>query len=474
MLYRLSLGLLVFCLWSSVSFGQDSIEDQATFVTELRDAVTKNDTKAISDLLEKYPKVSLAIRNQARMQLGSLLLREKKNEEALTLFETAVTDAFQAVEGGESEQLMVNALTTASVMARSIAAEKLDGWIDRGINLVKSRIDPSKFDARQKSYADLLRIKLQSATRENAEALKSTLFEHIAKCEALFEADSKNPVAVSQMMSLWNLEMQFADPSQAKKVFEKASKLAEGITKENPTVASVSSYTGFVAAYASRNARSNPELAEQAIAQAKGVVAAIQSEDKGVKQSIDNFLKSIKSLELTISSTKALTAMIGQPAPEIDPLKWVNGEALTSVKQLEGKVVLLDFWAVWCGPCIATFPHLKHLDEVYGPKGLTILGVTRQYNYAWDEEAGQASRKTTPVAVEDELQMLDKFIGKYGLKHRTMLTPPSSDMQERYHVTGIPHAVVVDKKGVVRLVKVGSGEQNANEIEEMIKKLLEE
>jgi hypothetical protein len=47
-------------------------------------------------------------------------------------------------------------------------------------------------------------------------------------------------------------------------------------------------------------------------------------------------------------------------------------------------------------------------------------------------------------------------------------------MQERYAVTGIPHAVLIDKQGIVRLVKVGSGSQNAEEIESMIKKLLDE
>jgi hypothetical protein len=55
-----------------------------------------------------------------------------------------------------------------------------------------------------------------------------------------------------------------------------------------------------------------------------------------------------------------------------------------------------------------------------------------------------------------------------------MVTPEKSDMQERYAVTGIPHAVLIDKQGIVRLVKVGSGSQNAEEIESMIKKLLDE
>ncbi|MFM8400834.1 MAG: TlpA family protein disulfide reductase, partial [Pirellula sp.] len=155
-------------------------------------------------------------------------------------------------------------------------------------------------------------------------------------------------------------------------------------------------------------------------------------------------------------------------------MEWINGEPLSTLADLKGKVVLIDFWAVWCGPCIATFPHLKHLDQEYKDKGLTILGVTRQYNMRWDENTENYARSQTPVELDDEMQMLNKFIAKHQLTHRTMVTPEKSDMQERYSVTGIPHAVVIDKQGIVRLVKVGSGSQNAEEIESMIKKLLDE
>jgi hypothetical protein len=72
------------------------------------------------------------------------------------------------------------------------------------------------------------------------------------------------------------------------------------------------------------------------------------------------------------------------------------------------------------------------------------------------------------------MAMLEKFIAKHELTHRTMLTPENSKMQSEYLVTGIPHVALLDKQGMVRLVKIGSGSKNAEEIEAMVKTLLEE
>jgi thiol-disulfide isomerase/thioredoxin len=154
-------------------------------------------------------------------------------------------------------------------------------------------------------------------------------------------------------------------------------------------------------------------------------------------------------------------------------MNWVNGEAI-SQEELKGKVVLLDFWAVWCGPCIATFPELRKWHDEYSDKGLVIIGVTNEYGYVWDEETEKAKRATDPASVttEDELAMLGKFIKSYELRHRTMVTPKGSEMSTNYGVTGIPHVAILDQDGKVQLIQVGSGPQSAARIEAKIKELL--
>ena len=90
------------------------------------------------------------------------------------------------------------------------------------------------------------------------------------------------------------------------------------------------------------------------------------------------------------------TVSAGKLAPDFE-VKTVDDQTI-KLSDFAGKYVLLDFWAVWCGPCIATFPHLIEWDEQYRDKGLVIIGLTNYYEYRWDEQAGQAAREagTTP------------------------------------------------------------------------------
>jgi thiol-disulfide isomerase/thioredoxin len=166
-----------------------------------------------------------------------------------------------------------------------------------------------------------------------------------------------------------------------------------------------------------------------------------------------------------------------QAAPEFATgLDWINtgGKPLT-LASLKGKVVLLDFWAIWCGPCIATFPHLREWNEKYGDKGLVMVGVTSYYDYKWDDAAGYCARAGTgeDVTPEQELAMLEKFASYYHLKHRFAVNERDNrELSEYYGVSGIPHVVVIDQQGKVRMIRVGSGKQNADDISKLLAELL--
>lgn len=218
--------------------------------------------------------------------------------------------------------------------------------------------------------------------------------------------------------------------------------------------------------------RSDPEKAEKAINSIKEVFAQVgdKVDQESAKKLLERYATSLDSYLKRVDSAKRLLALVGQDAAELNLDTFVNGQALSS-DDLKGKVVLLDFWAVWCGPCIATFPHLREWQEKYSDQGLVIIGLTRYYNYAWNEEANRAARSQEKVTPEAENEMLVKFAEHHELKHVFGIQKDSA-LSDFYGVTGIPQAVVIDREGKIQLIRVGSGEQNAKDIEAKIKELL--
>jgi thiol-disulfide isomerase/thioredoxin len=180
-------------------------------------------------------------------------------------------------------------------------------------------------------------------------------------------------------------------------------------------------------------------------------------------------LASVSASAAAAESTRA--QLIGKKAAPLDVETWVNGSPLTD-EDFKGKVVLLDFWAVWCGPCIATFPHLREWNEKYADKGLVMIGLTGYYNYDWDDKADKAVRSEEKVAPQKEQAMLVKFATQHKLTHRFGIQKGGS-FSKAYGVTGIPQVVIIDRDGVIRLIKVGSGEANARAIGNLLETLLE-
>ncbi len=152
----------------------------------------------------------------------------------------------------------------------------------------------------------------------------------------------------------------------------------------------------------------------------------------------------------------------GDPAPELDVAAWIGQEPV-KLADLQGRVVLLDFWATWCGPCIAGFPHLSEVSQKYAARGLTVIGVTRYYG----EGDGQ---DLTPAA---ELEFVKAFKARHRLPY-SLAIADNEKTHRAYAVSGIPMAVLVDRAGKVRFIQVGTGPGAAKEMDAQIEKLLAE
>lgn len=163
-----------------------------------------------------------------------------------------------------------------------------------------------------------------------------------------------------------------------------------------------------------------------------------------------------------LDSRDVFRDVIGRPAPELEIAHVVGGSTVT-LESLRGRVVLLDFLAHWCGPCIAGFPMVTDLQSRYETEGLTVLGLTGVYGYYRGE------RPLTPD--EEVARMRDHFVDEFDVTFPLLfgLTDANND---QYGVSYIPHLVLIDRSGVVRFAKVGSGDPR--ELEQEIRQLLAE
>lgn len=146
-------------------------------------------------------------------------------------------------------------------------------------------------------------------------------------------------------------------------------------------------------------------------------------------------------------SAPKLKAEVGQPALAFK-LNDSKGKEVT-LESLKGRVVLLDFWATWCGPCKAAMPAIQKLHEKYADKPVTIIGVN-----CWEQKDDAAV----------------KYMEKQKFTYTLLLK--GDDLAKEYGITGIPTLILIDKEGKVLHTAVGFGPGEEEHLAELIDKEL--
>jgi peroxiredoxin len=167
-----------------------------------------------------------------------------------------------------------------------------------------------------------------------------------------------------------------------------------------------------------------------------------------MQDSTPRFLKQT-AMALVLMAGTAFAADAGGPAPSFTLAALTGQQAALS--QYKGQVIMVNFWATWCGPCQQEMPLLDQMYKKYKPAGFTLIGVN----------------------VDKEGPAVKDLMARKPVSFPVLLDP-ANQVSKAYHVDEMPSSVLIDRKGEIRYIHRGYRPGDENEYQDRIRQLIRE
>jgi len=152
---------------------------------------------------------------------------------------------------------------------------------------------------------------------------------------------------------------------------------------------------------------------------------------------------------LAVAGTCAFAAVVGESAPSFS-LPNATGESV-ALDTLRGKIVYVDFWASWCGPCRRSFPWMNEMHAKYAARGLAIVAIN-------------VDRNRTDA---------ERFLSQFAPPRFAVVFDPAGTTPASYAVRAMPSSYLIDARGAVVEVESGFRDERKATLEARIRALVD-